>query len=900
MLGFWKMKTLNIGDVKFLTFVILLCSSFYFVTCRPSKFIEFEIFRFTDQLEEKNIIDSPLKTLREAFNPAKDDLTAKWTHIPALSNRVQDVWATSSRFQILGLEASEKPEGMKITRDGKEIGFIGDSEDKLEGWGWLKATKRLELRNYKEFYRRREFRGIIIRRGESFRIIEMLPEGEVNISFNISKISSKNYTPKLVVNFNNEPLESINLQEPNSFEITKETKLGECAIEFKHVAPEGRDLTNQDNYILIDSIQIETQKDIILLFTPKTEDLAPPAQEYRASYYTLHSDSDEELELTRQEAFSLYFLKEKYPLHDLGIEQNPYSLKKKVPLGEYAFNALFAPTDSKFMFEVKIPKNCFLEFGYGFLEESYSTPNSEVHFKVEIEPRGEERTVLFSEKLNSSMQKEISVKKIELLSYENKKTKIFFSTEGVQTKNTNNNNSSIWVNPILYQSAAADTPNIILVSIDTLRADHLSCYGYPYKTSPNMDELAHEGVIFKNTFSTTSWTLPSHVSLFTSLNTPNHQVINMLHKLENSIPTTADILRNNSYFCAAFTGGGFLRRRYGFSKGFDSFHQIMKGNNLAVRIDEAESLSGRTTKWLDKNFDKKFFLFLHTYQPHMPYENNSDAGKIFLDENSKWQRLRPKDIFRGTGKYRTNLSEEERKNVIALYDGEIRYTDEYLIKPLIEKLKELSIYNNTMLIITSDHGEEFYEHQNWLHGSTLYNELIKIPLIIKFPDSYYGGTTVENTARIIDITPTILEEAKVDFDSFNFDGESLLSLIKGKEKEERIFYADLIFRRIKDSSPQMFATNKNGLKIIQSNKIKSNFTKSIATDFEDKKIELYDLEEDQEEMINLADRKNYKELCLELIENIGRYYQVKAGQKAKSIKMDAELRETLKALGYIR
>jgi len=891
------MRIPDFRKARFLACLILLCSCIYFVTCKPSKFSEFEIFRFTDQLQEKNTIESPLLTLSKAFYLAEDDLTGKWNHMPTLSNKVQDVWAVSSSFQILGLETSEKPEGMKITRDGKEIGFIGDSEDKAEGWGWLKATKKLELRNYKEFFRRRGFRGILIPAGESFRIIELLPEGEVKISFNVSKISGHDYAPKLIVNFNKEPIESIELQEPHSFEIKKKTIFEECAIEFKHVAPGGQDISGQDNYVLIDSIQIENQKDIILLFTPKTEDMTPPTQEFQASYYTTHSDSGEELALTRQEAFSLYFLKEKYPLPDLGIEQNPYSLKKKVYLGEYAFNALFAPPKSTFKFEVKIPKDCFLEFGCGFLEESYSTPKSEVHFKIEIEPKGEPRTVLFSERLKAPMQKEISVKKINLHQYENKKTTIYFSTEG---NPKNNNNSSIWINPLLYRKAAEDTPNIILVSIDTLRADHLSCYGYPYKTSPNMDELAQDGVIFKHTFSSTSWTLPSHVSLLTALDSPNHQVINILHKLQDSNPTTADILRNNSYFCAAFTGGGFLRRRYGFAKGFDSFHQIMKGNNLAVRIDEAESLSHRTTNWLDKNFDKKFFLFLHTYQPHMPYENNSNAGKLFLDDNSKWQRVRPKDIFRGKGKYRTDLSEKERKNVIALYDGEIRYTDEYLIKPLIEKLKTLGIYNNTLLIITSDHGEEFYEHQNWLHGSTLYNESIKIPLIIKFPDSHYRGTIVENIARIIDITPTILEEAKVDPGSFNFDGESLLSLIKGKETEERTFYADLIFRRIKDSSPQMFATNKNGLKIIQSNKIKSNFTKNVVTDFEDKKIELYDLVEDQEERINLADRDDYKELCLELLENITRYYQVRAGQKTSSIKMDAELRETLKALGYIR
>jgi arylsulfatase A-like enzyme len=883
---------------RFLAFVLLLCSSIVAQTCKPAKSREFEIFRFTDQLEEQNIIASPLKTLEDSFYLAQDGLTDGWKYMPTLSSETQDVWAASSQYRILGLDSSQKPEGMKITGDGKEIGFIGGSDIKQEGWGWLKTTKNLELRNYKQFFRRRGFRGIIIRAGESFRIIELLPEGEVKISFNISRIGGKNYIPRFVVNLNNEPIESMDLLEPQSIELKAATELGESAIEFKHKIPEKRAGENQDPYILIDSIRIETRKDIILLFAPKTEDMSPPAQEYQASYLTLHSEHDKQLDLTGQEAFSLYSLKENYPLPDLGIERNPHSLKKKIHLGEYAYNALFAPTDSQFMFEVKVPEECFLEFGCGFLEESFSTPRGEVLFRVEIETKGEERTVLFAEKLKFSRQQEISVQKIDLSSYESKISRLYFQTEGIPDKN--GSNSSVWINPILFRKAAGTPPNVILVSIDTLRADHLGCYGYPYETSPSLDALAREGVLFRHTFSTTSWTLPSHVALLTSLNTPKHQVINILHKMKDSLPTTADILRNNGYYCAAFTGGGFVRRSYGFSKGFDSFHQIMKGNNLAVRRDEAESLSRRTSAWLDENCDKNFFLFLHTYQPHMPYENNSQAGKMFLDENSRWQKVRPKDIFQGTGKYRTKLSEEDRQNVIALYDGEIRYTDEYLIKPLVEKLKALGIYDNTLLIITSDHGEEFYEHQNWLHGSTLYNESIKIPLIIKFPASRYRGTKVEDIARITDITPTILEEAKVDPGSFDFDGKSLLSLITGKEREERIFYADLIFRRLKDTAPQMFATNRNGLKIIQSNKTKSTFTKKFAADIGEKKVELYDLEKDQEELTNLANRRDYQELCLTVMENIARYYQVGAGQKAQSITIDEELRQTLKALGYIR
>jgi len=895
-------KNLNIRKSKLFSIFTFLCLSLFLVTCKPSKFSKFRIFRFTDQLATNNIIDSPLKTLENKLNLTQDDLSGQWTHMPSLSNKTQDVWAAASRSPLLGIETFNKPYRMRITRDGEEFGFIGEMEDKKEGWGWINTTKKLNLRKYKEFYRRKEYRGIIIRAGKSFRLIEMLPDGEVNLKFNISRLNSNNYIPKLAVSLNNEPLESFEVREPNSFVVKLNTKLEEYVIKFEHVVPAGKDLSLQDNYVLIDSMQIETQKDIILLFTPKQENSIPPPQKFVASYYSTQTESDEIHDLTSQEAYSLYFLKEKYLLNDLGIEQNPYSIKKKIPRGEHSFNALFAPTNSKFMFEVIIPEDCFLEFGCGFLKEKYSTTNRAVEFKVEIEQQGEERKVLFSKKLKSFKLIDFSENKIDMSAFENKKVKIYFSTEAVRTNKNKvllNNNSSIWINPLLYKEADKETPNILLVSIDTLRADHLGCYGYPRETSPNMDKLAHDAVVFKNTYSTTSWTLPSHVALFTSLNTPKHKVINMLHKLDDSLPTTADILRNNSYFCAAFTGGGFLRSGYGFAKGFDSFFQIMKRNNRSARIDEAESLSRRTTAWLDKNHDKKFFLFLHTYQPHMPYENKSETGKIFLEKNSRWEKVREKDLLTKS-KYQTRLSDKDRNNVIALYDGEIRYTDEYFVKPLLEKLRELSIYDNTLIIITSDHGEEFYDHKNWLHGSTLYNELIKIPLIIKFPDSLYKSTVVENTARIIDITPTVLEEAKVDQSSFDFDGKSLLPILQGNEKEDRVYYADLIFRRIKDQSPKMFATNKNGLKIIQSNKMKSSYTKNMTSDLLGKNIELYDIKKDPDEQKNIAGRDNYKKICLELIERIKKYYQKGTGPEAKSIKMDEELSEALKALGYIK
>jgi len=154
-----------------------------------------------------------------------------------------------------------------------------------------------------------------------------------------------------------------------------------------------------------------------------------------------------------------------------------------------------------------------------------------------------------------------------------------------------NNSYAIWINPILYQSSKEKEFNFILLSLDTLRPDHLSCYGYNRRTSPNLDKLAEDSVLFENTFSTTYWTLPAHVSMITSLNTPHHRVINSRQRIPGSSLPLADILRGENFLCTTFTGGGFLSTKYGFSKGFDSYQKLRKkGRDDSFRFSEAESL----------------------------------------------------------------------------------------------------------------------------------------------------------------------------------------------------------------------------------------------------------------------------------------------------------------------
>jgi arylsulfatase A-like enzyme len=885
----------------FLGLISAVLLIFLLTVCKPSALGRSKLLRFTDRISEKNILKSPLKEILKNFKTIEEDLSNKWIPIPFLSGEHQDVWAAPTQYPILGLNESKKPEGMRVTKDEVEIDFSSGNE-RNENWGWLSSTKRKKLRMYPKYSRK--FGGIVLREGDIFAFEELLSEGDVKLFFKISEINCKDGAPNLTVSFDSKPIKKWPLLTSGSFKVVEAAKLGKHKIEFIHTNSEEKNKKNENNYIVIKSIRIQSKSDIILLFLPKNGEKQNLSAKYTASYLTYAPAAQDENKSMTKHALSLYSLEKKYPILDAGIDKNPYSIVKKARIGDYSINCFFAQPQSQFVFEVKLPEECYLDFGYGALEESLENGSDKTRFRIELEHKNRSET-LFSKDFKPSKKRLIINERIDMLPYGGEEVKIMFTTEPASEQKRKgtlvNNSYAVWVNPILYQPPKEKETNFILLSLDTLRPDHLGCYGYSRMTSPNLDKLSEDSVLFENTFSTTSWTLPAHVSMITSLNTPHHRVINSRQRIPASSLTLADFLRGKNFICTAFTGGGFLSTKYGFSKGFDSYQEMRKkGRDDSFRLNEAESLKDRISEWLDKNHDKKFFLFLHTYQPHSPYANQSDFGKMFLAEGAKWHMITEDEIIGEKGQVNTVLSEEEKENLISLYDGEIRYTDECLIQSLVKKLKELDIYDNTVIVITSDHGEEFYEHESWFHGVSLYNESIKIPLIIKFPHSLYKGRRVKEIARIVDIMPTILEMAGIKTSSSETDGKSLLRIIKSKEKKARNFYSDLTINKFKDDLPSIFSTNRNHYKLILNKVINSPYIKRTVKNVEDKKIELYNIEFDRYEMRNVAAAYNYRNLCAELIERLEEYYEKLKTTTAETLEIDEELRRSLKALGYIR
>ena len=588
-------------------------------------------------------------------------------------------------------------------------------------------------------------------------------------------------------------------------------------------------------------------------------------------------------------------LVDKYPLLDLGAGQNPLLLKKKLRIGSIEENALLAAPKSVFRFKVRVPRNSILEFVPGVYwgkDPGRKTGEKRAaDFTVRLKHRNGE-DLIFQEKLVLTPNRTVILKRkrVDLARYSGQEVNLEFSTRGQP------GTLAFWFNPVIFRRQD-QASNVILISLDTLGAAHLACYGYGRATSPNLDKLAADSVLFKNTFAASPWTLPSHVSLLTGLDVVTHQVSTARDRMDPGLATLADRLRLDGYVTSAFTGGGFVNGIYGQSKGFDSFRIV--GRILSA--NGAKTLTDSVLPWLDGSQRKKFFLFLHTYQIHQPYFSPPPFNKMFLDADAALDHV-------NLGALRINheqrflpATDAQRRNYIGLYDAEIRYTDEALIGPLVGHLKKLGLYDRTMIIVTADHGEEFYEHKAWSHSHALYDETIKVPLLIKFPGSRNGGTTVDRFARLTDIMPTILEEMGIDYPRKEMDGRSLLELIQGKGRQgpERMFRSEMNGRIVRDHIPAKKAVNRGSFKVIVNNPYGSEDLSFFLTPPPPlQKLEVYDLAADPKELVNLAlSRPDLARSLLKYLEENMKPARKKSVQSPAPVE---DVREELKALGYIR
>ena len=317
--------------------------------------------------------------------------------------------------------------------------------------------------------------------------------------------------------------------------------------------------------------------------------------------------------------------------------------------------------------------------------------------------------------------------------------------------------------PHIDASTGLAGPNILLVSIDSLRSDHLHAYGYPRQTSPAIDALAKEGVLFKTAVSGTSWTLPAHMTILTALPQHQHQVNVDRRRLSPAVVTLAEVLADSDYSTAAFVSGPYLRAEYGFYQGFDHYddYAALTLLNEASSSVTSPTLLGLVQSWLgdwDRSGRRKpFFIFLHMWDVHYDYIPPSPYDKLY---DSDYQGPITGENVTSSPLIHREMDSGDLEHLIALYDGEIRYTDHHL-GLLLRHLSHLDALDNTIIAITADHGEAFFEHGFKTHRHTLYDELILVPLVIRYPEKIPAGSIVPQQVRLLDLAPTLLSLAEV-------------------------------------------------------------------------------------------------------------------------------------------
>ncbi len=319
--------------------------------------------------------------------------------------------------------------------------------------------------------------------------------------------------------------------------------------------------------------------------------------------------------------------------------------------------------------------------------------------------------------------------------------------------------------------------NVLFITVDTLRADHVSSYGYFQETTPNIDKLASGGVMFLNAFSQIPHTPPSHWSMFTGLYPQRHGKYTPLDD-GGDVLSLPEILSENGYVTAGFISSQILT---GLETEFSHFNMGTSGKKVPRK--EAGETTEEVLSWLDEHSSERFFLWVHYFDPHSPYEPPAETDVFDYGDSPKYSDKRYNED--GISRHRTMREE------IAKYDGEILYTD-INVGMLIDKLSEKGIDGDTLVVLMSDHGECFGEHNFTdfgyekeracvFHGKTLYDEEVRIPFIIMNPRSSIANLRVGGITETVDVFPTVLQILGLDALSHDTDGRGLADMIKGSD-----------------------------------------------------------------------------------------------------------------------
>ena len=454
-------------------------------------------------------------------------------------------------------------------------------------------------------------------------------------------------------------------------------------------------------------------------------------------------------------------------------------------------------------------------------------------------------------------------------------------------------------------SEHAGPPSFVIIVMDTARRDRLSCYGYERETSPRLDELAATSTLFTNAHSTSSWTSPAHASLFTGLYPASHEVTQEHWKMNDDLTTLAEILGGNGYRTIGIIENPILSSEYGFQQGFSEYYFTGRMQRAVDRAGGGRSETGNlaTDRFLKSirefDDDTPYFIFVNLIAPHQPYDSSKQFMDTFVtDETQNITSNMWPEYYLGEKRF----TPSELRHLNELYDAEILYTD-HLVGLMMDGLRDQDLRDETVFIVTSDHGENIGDHEHMDHVFSLYRTTTTVPLIVSAPGRLPEGASDDRPVSLVDIFPTVLDMAGIDRGSHPNQGLSLTSDVVGPDRAmlSEYYFPEQAFGRYdpEDRESERLDPYRRRIRSLTAGDMKLVWGS-------DGTHEVYDLSVDPKEETNLLERglgsdtlERLERVLMETVDLLEDESEVEPVSAATE-ELSEETKESLRSLGYIQ
>jgi len=478
---------------------------------------------------------------------------------------------------------------------------------------------------------------------------------------------------------------------------------------------------------------------------------------------------------------------------------HPPLTSSSVKIGDQARNAINQPLGGSVNFYEKLNKDSRLEFEMVY-EPATAKKDIFANFSITLRKDGQPDQRIFEK---NAQQKTSSRETILFSKYISSAEPAPYQIEFKIDRNSIlDPGITAWIEPHLYQNLPDepevskskiddirddnDGANVIIVLMDAAGAKHFTTYGYQRKTTPNIEKLFQEGIQFDKAYCQAVYTLASTTTMMTGLDPFRHQLYDRQNKLPDSVQTLAERFGKNGYTTATFVANGNVSPNFGNTQGFQVIREV---HNEPGYTGWAADITNRFSEWLqNQNSDKKFFAYLHYREPHGPFNPPQNFKHQFTDPDYDRFKEASDDMRRKLQSGEVTPIQADYDFVTAAYDENLRYGD-YEVGRLMQKLKDLKLYDDTIVIVTADHGEAFWEHGFQGHNSQLYEESVHIPMIIKFTSKTdLHGKHIKTPVRTIDLYPSLVDLLELSNKDMDVDGTSFLPyLVQEKSEQVPIF-----------------------------------------------------------------------------------------------------------------